>query len=72
MNSDIADAEATDLEHKKTFDELSDARNEEIAASTQRHEKESFEEQETKLSNDCNTSRNSIGRIPVSLNMADG
>ena len=72
MNSDIADAEATDLEHKKTFDELSDARNEEIAASTQQHEKESFEEQETKLSNDCNTIRNIVGRIPGSLNMADG
>ena len=26
MNSDIADAEATDLEHEKTFDELSDTK----------------------------------------------
>ena len=46
------------------FDELSDARNEEIAASTPQHEKESFEEQETKLSNDCNTNRNIVERIP--------
>ena len=51
---------------------LSNAKNGEIAASNQQHEKESFEKQETKLSNDCNTSRNIIGRIPGSLNMADG
>ena len=37
MNSDTAGAEATDLEHKKTFDELSDAKNEGIAASNQQH-----------------------------------
>ena len=30
MNSDIATTEATELEHKKTLDELSDAKNEEI------------------------------------------
>ena len=35
MNSDIAAVEAAELEHKKAFDELSDAKNEEIAASTQ-------------------------------------
>ena len=45
MNSDIADAEATELEHKKTFDELSDAKNEEIAASTQQHKEKSLEAQ---------------------------
>ena len=43
------------MERKKTFDELSDAKNEEIAASTQQHKEKSLEEQETKLSNDCNT-----------------
>ena len=43
------------MERKKTFDELSDAKNEEIAARTQQHEKKSLEEQETKLSNDRNT-----------------
>ena len=55
MNSDIADAEATDLEHKKTFDELSDTKIEEIAASNQQHKETSLKEQETKLSNDRNT-----------------
>ena len=45
MNSDITASEATELEHKKTFDELSDTKNEEIVASTQ-------EAQEIKLSND--------------------
>ena len=55
MNSDIADAEATELEHKKTFDELSDKKIEEIAASNQQHKETSLEEQETKLSNDRNT-----------------
>ena len=37
MNSDIADAEATELEHKKTFDELGNTKIEEIAASYQQH-----------------------------------
>ena len=55
MNSDIADAEATELEHKKTFDELSDTKIEEIAASYQQHKETSLKEQETKLSNDRNT-----------------
>ena len=55
MNSDIADAEATDLEHKKSFDELSDTKIEEIAASNQQHKEKSLKEQETKLSNDRNT-----------------
>ena len=53
--NDIAAVEAAELEHEKAFDELSDAKNEEVAASTQQYEKKSFEEQETKLSNDCNT-----------------
>ena len=35
MNINIAAAEATELEHKKTFDELSDTKIEEIAASNQ-------------------------------------
>ena len=35
MSSDIVAAEAAELEHKKTFDEVSDAKNEEIAANTQ-------------------------------------
>ena len=55
MNSDIADAEATELEHKKTFDELSDTKIEEIAASYQQHKETSLKEQETKLSNARNT-----------------
>ena len=54
MNSDIADAEATELEHKKTFDELGNTKIEEIAASYQQHKETSFKEQETKLSNDRN------------------
>ena len=55
MNINIAAAEATELEHKKTFDELSDTKIEEIAASNQQHKETSFKEQETKLSNDRNT-----------------
>ena len=35
MNSDFAAVEATELEHKKTFDDLNDAKNEKIAASNQ-------------------------------------
>ena len=54
-NNDIAAAEATESEHKKTFDEVSDTKNEEIAASIQQHKENSLEEQETKLSNDRNT-----------------
>ena len=45
MNSDITASEAAELEHKKTFEELSDTKKEEIVASTQ-------EAQETELSND--------------------
>ena len=45
MNSDITASQAAELEHKKTFEELSDTKKEEIVASTQ-------EAQETKLSND--------------------
>ena len=37
MNSDITASEATELEHKQTFDELSDTKNEEIAANPQQH-----------------------------------
>ena len=55
MNSDIADAEATDLEHKKTFDELSDTKIEEIVESNQQYNEKSLKKQETKLSNDRNT-----------------
>ena len=55
MNSDTADAEATELEHKKTLDELNDTKIEEIAASYQQHKETSLKEQETKLSNDRNT-----------------
>ena len=59
MNSDIAASEVAELEHKKTFDELSVAKNEEIAASTQQHKEKSLEAQETKqeikLSIDRNT-----------------
>ena len=55
MNSDFAAVEATELERKKTLDELSDAKNEGSDPSTQQHEKKSLEEQETKLSNDRNT-----------------
>ena len=51
-NQQVCSAE---LEHKKAFDELSDAKNEEIAASNQQHKERSLEEQETKLSNDRNT-----------------
>ena len=40
MNINIAAAEATELEHKKTFDELSDTKIEEIAASNQQHKGE--------------------------------
>ena len=54
MNSDIADTEATELEHKKTFDALSDTKIEEIAASYHQHKETSHKEQETKLSNDRN------------------
>ena len=54
-NNDIAAAEATELEHKKTFDEVSDTKIEEITASNQQHKEKSLEEQETKLSNDRNT-----------------
>ena len=43
MNSDIAASEATEFEHKKTFEELRDAKNEEIAASTQQHKEKSLE-----------------------------
>ena len=52
MNSDITASEATELEHKKTFEELSDTKNVEIVASTQQHKEKSLEAQETKLSND--------------------
>ena len=52
MNSDITASEAPELEHKKTFDELSDAENEEIAANTPQHKEKSLEAQEIKLSND--------------------
>ena len=55
MNSNIAASEAAELEHKKTFDELSDEKNELIAASNQQHKWKSLEEQATKLSNDRNT-----------------
>ena len=55
MNSDIEDAESTELEHKKTFDELSGTKIEEIAASYQQHKETSFKEQETKLSKDRHT-----------------
>ena len=55
MNSDIAAVEAPELEHKKTFDELSDAKNEDIAASSRRHKEKSLEERKTTLSNDRNT-----------------
>ena len=41
--------------HKTAFDELSNAKNEEIAASTQQHKEKSHEDQETKLSNDRKT-----------------
>ena len=54
MNINIAAAEATELEHKKTFDELSDTKSEEIAASNQQHKEKSLKEQDTKLSNDRN------------------
>ena len=37
MNSDIVAAEAAELEYKKAFDELSAAKNEEIAARPQQH-----------------------------------
>ena len=37
VNSDIATTEATEWEYKKTFDELSDTKNETIAASNQQH-----------------------------------
>ena len=37
MNSDIAAKETAELEYKKTFDELSDTKNEKIAASNQQH-----------------------------------
>ena len=55
MNINIAAAEATELEHKKTFDELSGTKIEEIAASNQQHKEKRLKEQETKLSNDRNT-----------------
>ena len=54
MNINIEAAEATELEHKKTFDELGDKKIEEIAASDQQHKETSLKEQETKLSNDRN------------------
>ena len=44
-----------DDKHKTAFDELSNAKNEEIAASTQQHKEKSLEDQETKLSNDRKT-----------------
>ena len=52
MNSDITASEATELDHKKTFEELSDTKNEEIAANPQQHKEKSLEAQETKLSHD--------------------
>ena len=69
MNSDIATTEATDLEHKKTFDELSDTKNKEIAASTQQHNEKSLEVQETKFSNDRNTTE--LERTQESLGEQD-
>ena len=42
MNINIAAAEATEFEHKKTFDELSDTKIEEIAASNQQHKEKSL------------------------------
>ena len=42
------------MEYKKTFDEVSDAKNEEIAANTQQYEK-ILEAQETNISSDRNT-----------------
>ena len=54
-NNDIAAAEASELEHKKTFDEVSDTKIEEITESNQQHKEKSLKEQETKLSNDRNT-----------------
>ena len=55
MSSDIVAAEAAELEHKKTVDELSDTKNEEIAAGTQQQKEKSREVKETKLSSDRNT-----------------
>ena len=55
MSSDIVAAEGAELEHKKTVDELSDTKNEEIAASPQQHKEKSPEAKETKLSSDRNT-----------------
>ena len=52
MNSDITASEATELDHKKTFEELNDTKNEEIAAIPQQHKEKSLEAQETKLSHD--------------------
>ena len=55
MSSDIVAAEAAELEYKKTFDEVSDAKNEEIAANTQQYEEKILEAQETNISSDRNT-----------------
>ena len=46
MNINIAAAEATELEHNKTFDELSDTRIEEIAASNQQHKDKRLKKQD--------------------------
>ena len=54
MNINIAVAEATKLEHKKTFDELSDTKIEEIAASHQQQKEKNLKEQEMKVSDDRN------------------
>ena len=54
-----------DDKHKTAFDELSNAKNEEIAASTQQHKEKSFEDQETKLSNERKTTE--LEKIQESL-----
>ena len=54
MNSDIV-AAGCRVGAQEDVDELSDTKNEEIAASTQQHKEKSLEEQETKLSSDRNT-----------------
>ena len=55
MSSDIVAAEAAELEYKETFDEVSDAKNEEIVANTQQYKEKILEAQETKISSDRNT-----------------
>ena len=65
MNINIAAAEATELEHKKIFDELSDTKIEEIVSSNQQHKEKSLKEQETKLSNDRNTAELARTQEPV-------